>query len=48
MTQPASPHLKDELAKAAHQPLLPIEKHLIGWSLGLGLAFLFILAITTR
>jgi hypothetical protein len=48
MTQPSSPRLKDELAKAAHQPLLPIEKQLIGWSLGLGLVLLFILAITTR
>ena len=32
--------LKQELAKAEVEPLLPIEKKLIGWSLGLGLSLL--------
>jgi len=36
------PDLKNEI-NAAVEPLLPIEKKLIGWSLGLGLALLAIL-----
>lgn len=35
--------VKEELAAQAHEPLLPIEKKLIGWSLGLGLALLAVL-----
>jgi len=34
--------LREEL-KAPVEPLLPIEKKLIGWSLGLGIAFLTVL-----
>jgi len=37
-------NLRDEL-KAPVEPLLPIEKKLIGWSLGLGVALLIILGI---
>jgi hypothetical protein len=37
------PDIKEEFAAQAHEPLLPIEKKLIGWSLGLGLALLAIL-----
>jgi hypothetical protein len=32
-----------EEIKAPAEPLLPIEKKLIGWSLGLGIAFLVVL-----
>ena len=39
----SSPDLKNELHAAEVEPLLPIEKKLIGWSLGLGLALLAIL-----
>jgi hypothetical protein len=35
--------LKDEINAAAVEPLLPIEKKLIGWSLGLGIGLLIIL-----
>ena len=35
--------LKNEINAAAVEPLLPIEKKLIGWSLGLGIALLIIL-----
>jgi hypothetical protein len=35
--------LKDELSAAAVEPLLPIEKKLIGWSLGLGIGLLIVL-----
>ena len=36
------PDLKNEI-DAADEPLLPIEKKLIGWSLGLGIVLLVIL-----
>jgi hypothetical protein len=35
--------LKDEIAAGEVEPLLPVEKKLIGFSLGLGLALLAIL-----
>ena len=38
----------EELRKAAVEPLLPIEKKLIGWSLGVGLVLLVILAIVNH
>jgi hypothetical protein len=41
------PDLRDEL-KAPVEPLLPIEKKLIGWSLGLGLALLALLIFANR
>jgi hypothetical protein len=39
--------LHDEL-KAPVEPLLPIEKKLIGWSLGLGVALLIVLGVINR
>ena len=36
--------ISTELRKAANEPLLPIEKKLIGWSLGTGLVLLIVLA----
>jgi hypothetical protein len=36
--------LREEL-KAPVEPLLPIEKKLIGWSLGIGLVLLALLAL---
>jgi hypothetical protein len=39
----ASPNLKDEMSATAVEPLLPIEKKLIGWSLGLGIGLLIVL-----
>ena len=41
------PDLKNEL-NAAVEPLLPIEKKLIGWSLGIGIALLIVLTIVNR
>jgi hypothetical protein len=35
--------LKNELNAAAVEPLLPVEKKLIGWSLGLGIGLLIVL-----
>ena len=42
-----SDDLKAEINNQA-EPLLPIEKKLIGWSLGTGLALLAILLIASR
>jgi hypothetical protein len=36
--------LRDELHSAPIEPLLPIEKKLIAWSLGIGLTLLVVLA----
>ena len=35
--------VREELTTQAVEPLLPIEKKLIGWSLGVGLALLVVL-----
>jgi hypothetical protein len=35
--------LADELKKMEYEPLMPIEKKLIGWSIGLGVILLGVL-----
>lgn len=35
--------IRGELEKAEHEPLLPVEKKLIGWSLGIGIVLLAVL-----
>jgi hypothetical protein len=40
--------LPSELRNRPVEPLLPIEKKLIGWSLGLGIALLIALLIINR
>jgi hypothetical protein len=40
----SEPNLRDEL-KAPREPLLPIEKKLIAWSLGLGVILLIVLSV---
>jgi hypothetical protein len=35
--------LQNELKAATVEPLLPVEKKLIGWSLGLGIGLLIVL-----
>jgi hypothetical protein len=42
------PRIAEEMRKMAHEPLLPIEKKLIGWSLGLGIALLVVLLVVAR
>jgi hypothetical protein len=42
MTQP---DIKSEIEAAPYEPLLPIEKKLIGWSLGLGIFLLAVLVV---
>jgi hypothetical protein len=44
----AKANLTDELRNAPVEPLLPIEKKLIGWSLGIGVTLLIVLAIVNR
>ena len=39
--------LRKELQEPV-EPLLPIEKKLIGWSLGIGIALLIVLTIVNR
>ena len=39
----SSPNLRDELSAQEVEPLLPIEKKLIGYSLGLGIVLLVVL-----
>lgn len=40
--------LRDEIDAEEVEPLLPIEKKLIGWSLGIGVVLLIILAIVNN
>jgi len=42
------PQLREELDKMPHEPLLPIEKKLIGWSLGLGVVLMVVLIAISR
>ena len=44
----SQPNIADELRKAEVEPLLPIEKKLIGWSLGVGVTLLVVLAIVNH
>jgi len=40
--------IRKELEAAAVEPLLPIEKRLIGWSLGTGLVLLVVLTLVNH
>ena len=42
------PKIAEEMQKMPYEPLLPIEKKLIGWSLGLGIALLIVLLAVAR
>ena len=44
----SKPNIGNELRNAAVEPLLPIEKKLIGWSLGIGVTLLVILAVVNH
>jgi hypothetical protein len=41
-------NFKTALGKAEYEPLLPMEKKLIGWSLGLGVTLLVFFAVLSR
>ena len=40
--------LREELRSAPAEPLLPVEKKLIGWSLGLGIVLLAALLLLNK
>lgn len=42
------PRIGEEIRKMAYEPLLPIEKRLIAWSFGLGVALLVVLVLVSR
>jgi hypothetical protein len=42
------PNIETELSRMPAEPLLPIEKKLVGWSLGLGAVLLVMLVWMTR
>jgi hypothetical protein len=42
------PKIRDELRSMRVEPLLPIEKKLIGWSLGLGVVLMLVLVFISR
>ena len=42
------PKLAEEMQKMAYEPLLPIEKKLIVWSLSLGIVLLVVLVVISR
>jgi hypothetical protein len=42
------PKLGEELKKLAEEPLLPVEKKLVAWSIGLGVALLGVLVWLSR
>jgi hypothetical protein len=40
--------LREELRSTTAEPLLPIEKKLVAWSLGIGIVLLIVLAAVNR
>ncbi len=42
------PKVGEEIRKMPVEPLLPVEKKLIAWSLGLGIVLLLVLIVLTR
>lgn len=44
----SNPNFAEEIRKAEVEPLLPIEKKLIAWSLGTGIVLLVILGVIAR
>jgi hypothetical protein len=44
----SQPDIRDELGRQPFEPLLPIEKKLIGWSFGIGVVLLAILLLVNQ
>ena len=42
------PRIGEEIRKMGYEPLLPVEKRLIGWSLGLGIVLLIVLVAVSN
>jgi len=45
---PEEPNIGDEIKKMEREPLLDVEKRLIGWSLGIGIVLLGFLVWLSR
>ena len=43
-----APKIAEEIKSMEYEPLLPVEKKLIAWSLGIGVALLIILFFVSR
>jgi hypothetical protein len=41
-------NIAEQIRALPNEPLLPIEKKLIGWSLGIGIALLIVLTAISR
>jgi len=42
------PRIGEEIRKMEYEPLLPIEKRLIGWSLGIGIVLMAVLVFAAK
>ena len=42
------PKLSEELEKMEYEPILPIEKKLVAWSIGTGVVLLAVLVLLSR
>ncbi|HTQ74263.1 MAG TPA: hypothetical protein VMI74_08240 [Burkholderiales bacterium] len=42
------PRIGEEIRKMEYEPLLPVEKRLIGWSLGIGIVLMLVLVFATK
>lgn len=42
------PKLSDELRGMEHEPMLPVEKKLVAWSIALGVVLLAVLVFVSR
>jgi hypothetical protein len=42
------PKLSDELEKMEYEPILPIERKLVAWSIGTGVFLLVVLVLLSR
>ena len=45
---PDDPRVKEELERMEYEPMLPVEKKLVAWSIALGLVLLGILVWISR
>lgn len=42
------PRIGEEIRKMEYEPLLPVEKRLIGWSLGIGIVLMLVLVFAVK
>jgi hypothetical protein len=44
----SQPDIRDDLGRSLVEPLLPVEKKLIGWSFGIGVVLLAVLVLVNQ